>query len=66
MKLTKQSYRDAANHSVPAINSVMPSYSKRTQHVSYTRVPHGAWVEMCGWVPKEVAILHKTKEKGHG
>lgn len=66
MKLTKQSYRDTANHVVPAINSALPSYAKRTQHVSYTRVPPGAWVEMWVWVPKAYAVLHKTKETSNG
>lgn len=59
MKLTKQSYRNAAPLLVSTVNERHPPLSKRGQVVQYTRSPAGAWVETWVWVPREYALLNK-------
>lgn len=59
MRLSKQDYHNAAPLLVQTVNERHPAWSKRTQHVSYTRVPPGAWVETWVWVPQEYALLNK-------
>jgi hypothetical protein len=62
-KLTKQDYRKAAMHMFPSVDPTHhPTYSKKTQAVSWTRVPAGAWVETWVWVPQNYALMIKSQK----